>query len=124
MLVHADNLGRRRSGDGRGGPWWGFENGNVRALALMAAQGVDVFDLDRDAGGLLPKELCKKPKCDLAKIKPAVTAQVPDAKKRLQEVKALMQSVEEDEDFEEVDAYRLNEVLGDGKEDDDIDEEL
>ena len=125
MLAHDDNLGRKRSQDGRGGPWWGFENGNVRALALMVAQGVDVFNLDRDASGLLPSELCNKPKCDITKIQAAIAAQIPDAKKRLAEVKHLMTSVDDnDDDFEEVDAYRLNEVLGDGHQDDDIDEEL
>ncbi len=128
MLAHDAQLGKRRSADGRGGAWWAFEHANARALALLAAEGVEVFEFDRDSSGKFPKEMCAPPKCDFQNLQKQTAAGIPDAKKRLAEVRALVNSVEEEEEEEEeeIDSYRLNEVLNSklGGNDDDIDEEL
>ena len=104
MLAQDPELGQRRSADGRGGAWWAFEHGNVRALALLAAQGLRVPDFDRDATGKFPKDMCVPPQCDLGQLSREVAADIPVAQRRLAEY-------ENEDEEEEVDSHRLNELL-------------
>ena len=125
LLIASDpTIARSRSTDGRGGAWWAWEYRNADALAILSVAGVDILELGKDAKGLLPKDLCKEPECDLNEIKRKVTENLESAKKRLAEAKKL---IEEEADFDDVDEEeitpgKMNEIIPEEGLSDDDDE--
>ena len=127
LLIRNPSIALARATDGRGGAWWGWEYNNPEALAILSAVGVDILELGKDAHGLLPKDLCKKPNCNVDDTRKAVEQRIEPAKKRLVEAKRLIEAEEEaefdEDDLEDVTPGKMNEIIPEaGLTDDDEDE--
>eukprot|EP01084_Bolivina_argentea_P143693 252274_1 len=58
FIVEHPSVLMLRSEDGRGAIWWAWEYKNAEALAILAANGVDLHYSQTDIDGKKPYELC------------------------------------------------------------------
>ena len=94
LLVSDPSVAFARSSDGRGGVWWGWEYGNLKALSLLKAAGADLFSSDADANGISAKELCRAPTCNFESLSAEIENETEAAAARLEQVKALIAAQE------------------------------
>jgi hypothetical protein len=122
ILAADPSLGRARSKDGRGAAWWGVEFQNTHALALLVAEGIDAFKLDKDGTGNFPQDLCQAD-CELSKLKAAVSGAVPKAKQRLEDARKKIAD-DDDLDFDDEEEIGATSFPGSATEEIDEEEEL
>ena len=115
LVVSEPALLQARASDGRGGAWWAWEFGNVHALTVFAASGLDVFEQGKDIFEKTPKEMCNQQAgCDVERFAAEIKKGTAEAKKKLEELKKSLEEDEEDFDDDEgesVGANTLKDVL-------------
>lgn len=128
LVASEPSLLQARASDGRGGAWWAWEFGNVHALTVFAASGVDVFEQGKDIFEKTPKEMCNEQAgCDVERFATEIKKGLAAAKKKMEEVKKALEEddaeFEDDDEGESVGANKLRDILPES-DNLDFDEEL